>query len=187
MFIIEDGTGIANANGYVSVAFVDTYALDRGFTAWTGADAVKEAAIVRATDHIDRVYGARFKGIKSTDAQGLQWPRTDAWTKDDYQLLRVPAALQNATAEYAIRALLYGVLTPDAPPLNPRQTLTTGATLPKVGVGSGALTMTRTKVGPIETEKRYDNTARGQLDSFPAADMMLAPLLTGYNRRLVRG
>ncbi len=185
-FTLEDGSGVAGSNAYVSTAFVDTYATDRGFTAWTGADSVKQSAIILATDHVDRRFGSRFKGYKSTSGQGLQWPRTDAWDDNDYSLLEVPSQLQNAIAEYAIRALLYGVLTPDAPPINPRQSLQAGATLPTVGTGSGEVILARKKVGPLEVESRYTKNSSGKLDSYPAADLLLVPILTGAKRTIIR-
>jgi hypothetical protein len=44
--VVEDGTGLANANSYASEATLDTYTDDRGITLASG-DA--EAALVRAT------------------------------------------------------------------------------------------------------------------------------------------
>ena len=172
-FLAEDGTGIAGSNSYVSVAFVDAYAVDRGFTAWDGADAVKQEALIRATDHIERIHGPAFRGFKTTETQGLEWPRFDAFDNNDFILRDIPKQLQEATSEYAIRALLYGVLTPDPPPKYPRQGLELNDPIPAVGDGQGTLSLSRDKVGPLETERRYDTRLSGELDSFPAADMIL--------------
>lgn len=186
-FLAEDGTGIPGANAYVSVAFVDAYAADRGFTAWAGSVADREQALIRATDHIERTFGQSFRGYKKTETQGLEWPRSDAWDNNDYLLKDIPKQLQEATAEYAIRALLYGVLTPDPPPKYPRQGLTTGEVLPTSSTASGVVSLARDKVGPVETERRYDTSRSGQLDSFPAADNMLLPLLRPIQRIVQRG
>jgi len=191
-FTEETGAGIAGANAYISTAYADTYHADRGHTAWAGVTtpittAQKEAAIIRATDHIDRTFGVFFRGYKGTDAQGLQWPRISATSPSGYTLLYVPDALQRATAEYAIRALEYGVLTPDPPPRTPRMTLTEGSTLPAYGEADGEIALVREKVGPIETESRTHKGTTGKLPSHPAADMLLWPLLRSRNTNLVRG
>lgn len=186
-FLAEDGTGIPAANSYVAVAFVDAYALERGFTSWTGADSVKEEALIRATDHIERIHGGAFRGFKRTETQGLGWPRQDAIDDNDFFLREIPKQLQQATSEYAIRALLYGVLTPDPPPLYPRQGLTTGEVLSSTGDAAGFITFSRDKVGPLETERRYDTKRAGELDSYPAADNMLLPILEPRTNTIRRG
>lgn len=195
-FTLEDGTGLAGANGYIDDTFADTYHTDRGHTAWLFSDtagavaitlAQKQAAIIRATDHIDRVYGALFKGYKKSDAQGLQWPRTAAFGPSGYALLNIPVQLQRATAEYALRALLYGVLTPDPPPKGPRQGLTQGGDISVYGEGEGEIISVREKVGPLETETRYNPATSGSLAAHPAADMYLRDLLLSRNTEIVRG
>jgi hypothetical protein len=195
-FTQETGAGVAGANAYVSESFVDTYHTDRGQTAWLFSDvlgavpittAQKEAAIIRATDHIDRVYGSLFKGFKETDAQGLNWPRTGAYGPNGYVLNAVPAQLQKATAEYALRALLYGTLTPDPPPKGPRQGLTQGGDVALYGEGEGEIVAVREKVGPLETETRYNPATSGSLAAHPAADMFMRDLLISRNTQIVRG
>lgn len=66
--IIEDGTGVVEANAYTSEAEVDAYLTDRNRqteNSWsTVATAVKEAAIIAATDFIERRWGQRFIGRK---------------------------------------------------------------------------------------------------------------------------
>ena len=63
---VEDGTGKADADAFVSVEDCDTYCEARGLTDWTGvADSpadTKEAAIRRATDHLSAAYA--WKGAK---------------------------------------------------------------------------------------------------------------------------
>ena len=57
MLIVEDGTGLANANAYVSVEFADEYFSARGNQTWVGlGSADKEAAIIKATDYLEAVY-----------------------------------------------------------------------------------------------------------------------------------
>lgn len=51
--------GVAGAS-YASVEYADAYAADRGATDWTGASALKQGALVRATDYIKAMFAARF-------------------------------------------------------------------------------------------------------------------------------
>lgn len=64
--VVETGEGIWEANAYAGLAFVHTYLHARGKnTAWDAATAsVRAEAIVKATDYIDRRFGARFLGFR---------------------------------------------------------------------------------------------------------------------------
>lgn len=66
MLIVEDGTGIYEANAYAGRGFVRNYLARRNrATAWDAAtDEVKDAAIIAATDYIDRRFGRVFLGQK---------------------------------------------------------------------------------------------------------------------------
>lgn len=153
-FVVEDGTGLANANSYVSVADADAYFADRGIAAWTGSSTVKEHALIRATDFIETVYGRRFRGSVVTDTQALSFPRYI--TGED----EIPSDLKKATCEYALRALSASLL-PDP------SSDATG--LPLMGK--------TTIVGPIETTVRYSGTVPALTKNYPAADMLLAGLV----------
>ena len=103
--IVEDGTGLPNAESYASVSFADDYHAKRGNAAWAGlVDASKEAFLRRGTEYIDAVY--TFKGHRLTDTQALAWPR---------DVEGVPLAVQRATAELALRSI-NGDLMPDSGP-----------------------------------------------------------------------
>jgi hypothetical protein len=102
--IKEDGTGLANANSYASVADGDAYHDGHLYaTAWTGATADnKAAALVMATRLIDAEY--QFGGLRSVAAQALQWPRVncpDPDTGDMVAATSVPKAVVQATCELA--------------------------------------------------------------------------------------
>lgn len=64
--IVEDGTGVYNANSYAGRGFVSSYLIERNrATSWLAADEdVQEAAIIAATDYIDKRFGQRFLGQK---------------------------------------------------------------------------------------------------------------------------
>lgn len=155
--VVEDGSGVASANGLCSLAFADTYFTDRANAAWTGTEADKSSAIIRATDYIETRFGRRFIGSKMVDTQALSWPRDDA---DPAAEDEVPIEVQKACAEYAVRALST-TLAPD----------------PSVATGA-AVTSVRKVVGPIETETHYSESATIRtIKPYPAADMLLRPWL----------
>ena len=75
-FVAENGTGLPEANSYVSLTEANAFHTDRANAAWVGDDTVKQAALIRATDYIEQVYGGRWKCGRLNDAQALEWPRT---------------------------------------------------------------------------------------------------------------
>ncbi len=53
-FVVEDGTGLANANAYIAVAFADSYFADRGIQKWadvTDASLKQQAIVQRITSN----------------------------------------------------------------------------------------------------------------------------------------
>lgn len=115
---VEDGTGLADAESYVSVADCEAYCTARGLTFSTGATPDKEAALRRATSYIDGAYRARFIGWRTNGrAQALAWPRRDAFDVATGEYLvsdEIPPELVAATCEAAVRELAEpGALAPD--------------------------------------------------------------------------
>lgn len=160
--VVEDGTGLTNAESFISVANADARHTALGNTAWTGADAVKEAALRKATNYMEGAYRQAWKGTKWTRTQALSWPRfnayVDGWLIDGNI---VPAEVANACADLALKALSEEL----APDLE--------------------RAVIREKIGPIETEY---SASLPQSKRFRAIDMMLGPYLKagGSSARLVR-
>ena len=102
-FTVETGAGISGANSYLAVADADTYHTDRGNSAWTGTDAVKQAALIKATAYLDAHY-TWSTGVKYDDDNGLAWPRSGAIDKHGYSIDGdvIPQAVLDATAELAL-------------------------------------------------------------------------------------
>lgn len=165
-FTVEDGTGIADANSYASVAFADAYFADRNNTTWSAAStADKEFALVKATDYIELRFGSRWKGNLAPEATTLSFPRQYLYDrKGELVDLEVPTDIQKATAEYAVRALAADLL-PD----------------PDVAASGQAIKRTFDKVGPIETEVEFEGgAARPDLiRPYPTADRLLTFWITG--------
>lgn len=101
--IVEDGTGLANADSYVSVADADIYASAMGHFAWTDVAVTveqKEVALRRATQYIDAEY--TFRGSVLDPDQALEWPREEySWP------IR---AVVHACCELAVRGLSTALL-----------------------------------------------------------------------------
>lgn len=114
--IVEDGTGLANAESYVSEAVATTYFADRAIETWLDVEN-KEAALRRAAQYIDAVYGMRWIGSPLTTTQALDWPRV--YYVYDYDVpvaqpfATVPLELKHAQCECALRFGLGTNMMPD--------------------------------------------------------------------------
>lgn len=165
--VVEDGTVVADANSYCSVAFADSYFADRGVVEWTGTNAKKEEALIRATDYIESKYSVRFKGNPETDDQSLSWPRLNV----NYDGI-IPIPLRKATAEYALRALTTK-LAPD----------------PVIDETNRMIASKSEKVGPISETTTYATSGTGSAGMifrpYPAADSLLRGLVV-YNGGVTR-
>lgn len=102
--VIEDGSIVENANSYVSIDDCDEYHATLGNASWTGADAVKEQAIIRAMKWLER---RQWKGRKYDYEQPLQWPRVDVYA-GGYEVYYdiVPQDVIDALCEAALVELL---------------------------------------------------------------------------------
>ena len=72
--IVETGQQSTTANSYVTVVNYDSY-LNARYPARTDiSDAQAEAYILRAMDYFEEL---PFVGVKASDVQSLQWPRSN--------------------------------------------------------------------------------------------------------------
>lgn len=99
--IIEDGTGVANANSYATDAELKAYANLRGKSV-PATQPEREALLVLAMDYIESMRDS-YKGEKTDYTQSLQWPRAGV-TVDGYVIdyNSIPAEIKNAQIEAAI-------------------------------------------------------------------------------------
>lgn len=113
-FLVEDGTGLAAATSLVDVATADTFWLDRGDVTWTGTAAVKQAALIKASDYIRNNAMFRWRGQKSTYAQSMPFPRTGCTERFGQAVPSnvVPWQVAQSTC-YLARAALTAELMPD--------------------------------------------------------------------------
>ena len=95
MLVIEDETGLSNAESYIDVDFADAYFLKRGITECDGL-ANKESLIIRSMDYIENNY--TYQGTKLVSTQSLQFPRLINGETV------YPIAIKNALCELALKA-----------------------------------------------------------------------------------
>lgn len=178
--IVEDGTGLATANAYIDRTFADTYHRERANTAWTGSASDKEAAILKATEYIDRAYSFRGSLVKdhaSDPPQALAWPRLAAEDPEGRIVgeTSVPVQVQRACAEAALAALVLGSLD--------------GSYV------TGRLIRSTERVGDMSTAATYDGgLSVGDIDAdgsanpldFPIVTAILRPVLADINPSLIR-
>lgn len=166
--VVEDGTVVAGAESYISVADASTYHAGRGNIAWAAiaTDALREQALRRATDFMIQRYRQVWKGSRMDQSQVLDWPRGYVYLQPfikgalypygtfPYMVPNniVPDLVKRACAELALRTAVSGDLLADL----------------SQGVVSES-------VGPIKTE--YDRYSP-QSKRYPAIDTMLAEFLT---------
>lgn len=99
-FIPATGTNTDTANAFCSVEYADQYHAVRGNTLWGTNNTIKQAALIKATDFIEQVYGQRFIGTYS--GEGLSWPRYNVF---QYASDTIPDVLKKATCELALEGL----------------------------------------------------------------------------------
>jgi len=84
---VETGQQSTTANSYVTVAGYDAYLNARYIGRTDISDAQAEAYILRATDYFESL---RFIGLKATETQSMQWPRSriviDGFGKDSNEI-----------------------------------------------------------------------------------------------------
>lgn len=142
MLIVETGEGLSNSNSYASIEEFDAYCTLRNhMSAVAESETVKAGALVRATDYADWVY--RFRSVKATDTQALEYPRLGEEG--------IASKLKTAVIELAILALKTDLMAP-----------------PERGILEKEVS-----VGPVTTKTTYDPAASTSEDRFPHITRLL--------------
>lgn len=157
---VQDETGlVTGANSYLSLADFETYHEDRGNSLGSATDDQKEQALIRATDYVDRRFS--YVGRKLNGRlQVTQWPRVEAYDCDRQHISGIPAEVESATAEYALRALSGDSLAPD----------------PTYDTTGAVVQSRREKVDVIEEQTTYSTGASAatfKMPRYPLADSIL--------------
>ena len=88
--IIEDGTGLPNAESYISVADANQYLQSRGESV-----AVVESDLLKAVDFLESI---QFDGYRLNKDQSLSFPRTNIYDYDGSEYPPLPERIKHAQA-----------------------------------------------------------------------------------------
>jgi hypothetical protein len=155
--IVEDGTGLANAESYISEADATAYWASRLNDAWANATAPqREASLRNAADYLSYVYG--WPGQPSTTTQRLSWPRAGVPSgAATFPSTAIPQQIIDAQLFLALSDLSSPILI--KPVADPR-----------------ALLKQTTTVGKVSTSKEWAASSVDQtsgLQRFPMVDIIL--------------
>jgi hypothetical protein len=150
--IVEDGSGISDANSYVSLEDARIYVSSIGL-ALPAPDEDAEAALLTAMIYIEN---QPYQGYRANTTQALQWPRKNV-VSHGYPVASnvVPVAIWQAQARAAVM-------------------VGEGVTLTAEEYSSAVIV--KEKVGPIETEYSDKNMVLGT-SQFPILDTYLSAYL----------
>ena len=101
--VVEDGSIVAGANSYVSLADARAYAVERGLVL-SADDTVLEPQLVVAMDYLESLRD-KYQGSKTdiVTPQALQWPRMDVVIDgEDFSDSSIPVELVQAQCHLAI-------------------------------------------------------------------------------------
>lgn len=158
-FVVEDGTGKADANSYCTVADFLLYWLDRNVD-FTDFDLeVIQPALMDATSYLDLVYQGKWKGVVKDDVQSLSFPRTGMISSDGRAIQEHPRKLKEAVYFLAKKSLAGDVLWP-----NPERDPT--------------VKRKKEQLGPLIEETEYDTTRpMPVVPMYPLVDAIIKDLL----------
>lgn len=165
--IVEDGSGVAFADVYATVAEADALATATGdphsWVARTVAD--KEVALRLAASYLDRTFGRRYSGCRVDKDQSLFWPRTGASYNDGWNISNdeLPVAVKNASIQAALR-------------------IGNSEDLEATPTTDGTIKGTSQKVGPLTDTIDYASPASGVAPPPREVSNTLAPVLNSPGR-----
>lgn len=153
MLIIEDGSGVTNANSYVTVQEYRDYATPRGVVLPV-SDSEVETQLILAMDYLETQC---WKGVATYDGQALAMPRDEIYIGGSLIASdHVPGKIKYAQMQLAIQ-------------------VNNGVDLMPT-VAGGSASVVREKVGPLETEYATSLTV-GTQPYFKSISALLAPYL----------
>lgn len=156
--IVEDGSGLSDAEAYASVAFADDYCEKRGIAVWaTYTTTQKEVRLRNGAEYLDNEYRGRLIGVKRTDTQARLFPRFQLEDEDGRYVSHesVPTRVAQANVEAALRDDLH--LAVDKP---------------------GSITAESKEIGPLKKSTTYGGSGRSQTPYYPKVRRLLGNFVT---------
>jgi hypothetical protein len=157
ILIIEDGTGLANANAYVSADGVRAYATLRGVTLPVAAspDPV-EILIIKATDYLESLAYIMYRAVIT---QALSWPRVRCKHEVDPTKFLMPTKVVSAQCQLVLEQFMNDIVL-----------------LPSTPGGAAGQFVIREKVDVIETQYS-ERLGTLSTPTMPAVDALLRELI----------
>lgn len=153
---VEDGTGLTNADSYVSTGEIDAYAEAYGKTGWTDLpQADKEVHARRATRFVDNKYP--FPGTPLKGTQSLFFPVEELIVRG-HAVTGIPRQLKDGVCELAI--------------------ISGNGTDLVDSVTSRAYTYKKVALEGLEKTERYESENTD--NTFRSVELLLSPLLGAY-------
>jgi len=98
--IVENGSGLPNANSYCDLDYALEYCTMKGYTSWQSlSETEQKVFIIRGTEFVDNFYN--WRGRKGCGSQALSFPRIDLYDDDQYLIHGIPEKLKKACIEAA--------------------------------------------------------------------------------------
>lgn len=164
MLTVEDGSVVLDADTFVDIAFVTSYAALTGqSSAWTGLadDTTREQAIFRAMQTIINMEN-RFIGFRVSSSQTLPFPRW-GMVVNGYEVSSstIPLAVKQAQAELAIR-----------------EGVSSRATMPDETFTEGQIAREDKQIGQLRKSVSYVQAkGSGKQPYYPSVMALLRPYL----------
>ena len=98
--VVENGTGLPDANSYCDLDYAVEYCTMKGYTDWLKlSENEQKIFIIRGTEFVDNFY--TWKGIRHRQSQSMAFPRDDIYDDDRYPVDGIPDKLKKACIEAA--------------------------------------------------------------------------------------
>lgn len=171
--VVEDGSGLENANTYISLEDADTYFDNRNNQVWSAfEDATKSQALFDAAIALDALYFDRYLSHRIfNNDQALEWPRQTFWALNyrRYDQGTIPKPLKDAQCEIALKALQGLEIYPEE--------------RTDIHVTSESV-----KVGEISTSKSYKRPAGdvAKFEDWRKIELILKPIIKPRSGKQIR-
>lgn len=170
--ILEDGTIVANANSYVTVAETTTYHTLYGNSDDWGTDTtLQTVAVIRATQAVDALFGSQYLGyLINTETQPLLYPRTAFY--DNNGKYKPASTIHDELKRWVFEAALRFIIEEDTEIFMPDPNPADRIIQESFGAGSGAVSESITYSGTTSTTR------------LKKANIMISPIVSGsYGQR----
>ena len=170
---VEDGTGLAGADSYVSVDDADAYSLNHGNpSSWSGqTEPQKEEKLRLATQGLDLEFYGKWLGTRKVSTQALDWPRDSVEDEDGNAVdnASVPERVKDACVELAME-------------------LAAGKTIHVAQSDGATIKRERKKLDVLEIETEYlGGKSNTPVADFPRIERLVARFTTGDSATIFRG